>query len=623
MSMTTSQFHEQGQTRDTDTPAGVANGAPDVRFPLRNVKRNNNNVRNGNGNGNPRMNNPAMNDASFLRKRTETLLRVTSDSYLCVLDDDGNEIGSSSNCNINSIGAAGGGMKVDKRTFDWLMDAWAFSGELDAHEMAMALLARMEELRDNGGSLRPIRPDVRSYSKVINAISRSGRIDAGEMAEAILDRMEFRCHSEEAEFEAEMGLLNDARPNGYTYTGVIEAYGRSGSPDAAPRAEALVERMETLRAAGDPDVKPTARSWNSVINAWAQSGEIDAAQRAEDCLDRMEELAVLTGNDDVRPNSYNYNSVINAWANANSREVGAAGRAEAILERMERLHREEQDEDVKPRTATYNAIIDAWAKSGDPDAAQRAELLLAHMTDLYESGHNPDAKPNVRSFNSVLNAWAKCRDPEAPLRATDVLQRMEELSSMGGDWEDLSPDATSFSTAINAYARSQVAGKAQEAYGLFQHMVELYEFTGNRNLRPNAVVYNSVLNACAFTMGEMDEQNRAMEIASSMFKGLDASPYGKPDQITYGTYLKVIAYQMPDNVARTRIVEAVFRRCARDGMVGDFVLRMLREVAQDGESFERMTGKIDDEDFSLSDLPIEWTGNVVEGKRMRRQKYRR
>ena len=352
--------------------------------------------------------------------------------------------------------------------------------------------------------------------------------------------------------------------------------------------------------------------------AWGHIGS--GADRAEACLDIMEELANTTGNEDVRPNSYNYNSVISALAN--SQEKGAASRAEIILGKMENLYRTTGDENVKPRTATYNAIIDAWAKSGEMDSANHAELLLAHMMELHETGQNVDAKPNVRSFNSVLNAWAKSGHPMAPYQAGEVLARMEELDRSGK--LNVSPDATSFATAINAYARSHTHGKAQSAYDLFLHMKELHDISGKYALRPNSVVYNSVLNACAFSVGDLEEQSQAMEIASAMLVGLEKSPYGKPDQVTYGTYLKVINNQMPVSESRDQVVETVFRKCAMDGMVGEMVIRQLREMGME-EVYENLVGASTWGEIDLNVFPSEWTCNVIEGKRMRRwhDQYRR
>ena len=80
-------------------------------------------------------------------------------------------------------------MKVGRKTFNFLIDAWAFSGELDAADHAMSLLDRMEFLQ-NFPDFVSSSPDVRSYTKVINAISRSARPDAGDVAESILNKME-------------------------------------------------------------------------------------------------------------------------------------------------------------------------------------------------------------------------------------------------------------------------------------------------------------------------------------------------------------------------------------------------------------------------------------------------
>mmetsp|Transcript_3386 Transcript_3386/g.7469 ORF Transcript_3386/g.7469 Transcript_3386/m.7469 type:complete len:686 (-) Transcript_3386:1196-3253(-) len=545
-----------------------------------------------------RKNNKAMAEPDFLRKRTETLLRMTKDS-------------DSSSDNLSTNKGAGT-LKVEKNTFDWLIDAWSYSGEDDAVDNALSLLSRMEELRDQNTISPSVSPDVKSYTKAINAIARSGRSDAGEQAEVLLERMIL-----------DAGTYRNLRPNTFTYTYVIDAHSRSASSKSPHAAQRLIEEMERLRAEGDPEVRPTTRAWNSVIAAWAQwKGEEMAwgrigsgADRAEACLGIMEELANTTGNEEVRPNTYNYNSVISALAN--SWDHGAPSRAEKILEQMETLHRTSGDDNVKPRTATFNAIIDAWAKSGEPDAADRAELLLAHMMELYQTGHNLDAKPNVRSFNSVLNAWAKSGQDVAPERACEVLTQMEELDASSE--LEVSPDATSFATTINAFARSKAFGKAQSAHDLFLHMKELHDTSGKSTLRPNNVVYNSVLNACAFSVGDIKEQAQAMEIASALLVELQKSPYGnKPDQVTYGTYMKVINNQMPVSEARDKVVDTVFQKCAKDGMVGEMVLRQLREMGME-EACESLVGKtMWGRAINISDLPRELTCNVIEGKRMRR-----
>lgn len=348
--------------------------------------------------------NAAMSDPVFVRKRTATLLNVTHDG----IPDESKRRG----------------LKIDKKTFDWLLDAWAYSNQTDSADMALQLLDRMKLLESCNDK---IAPDVKTYTKAIKVIALSGQPDAGAQAEGLLNKM----------------IDNNLSPNTLTYTYVIDAYSRTSSEEAPQDAQRLVEAMETARLAGQ-DVKPTARAWNSVIKSWSTV----SAERASACLDTMEKLADQTGNEEVRPNSYNCNSVISAYAK--SGEAGSAAKAELILQKMERMFKDSGDERLKPRTETYNAIIDAYAKSGEMEAPRRAEMLLSYMMELYETGQNVGAKPNVRSFNSILNAWAKSGDINSAERAADILNQMEELE--GGEL-NVAPDATSYATVINAYAR--------------------------------------------------------------------------------------------------------------------------------------------------------------------------
>lgn len=106
-----------------------------------------------------------------------------------------------------------------------------------------------------------------------------------------------------------------------------------------------------------------------------------------------------------------------------------------------------------------------------------------------------------------------------------------------------------------------------------------------------------------------------MEIASTMLKELEESPHGKPDQVTYGTFLKVCRTQMPDCLARNQVVDVIFKKCSKEGQVGKLVLEQLNAVTT-ADKFSSLIGSPYTDYMSL---PSEWTRNVVEGKRRRRQ----
>lgn len=556
-----------------------------------------------------RRSNAAMADPAFLRKRTERLLSISSMAPAAA--DEPTTISSK-------------GMKVDRKTFHFLIDAWAFSGEVDAAEKANALLQKMEELdasqqqqaaaaADDPQAIiatNKIQPDVRSYTKVINAIARAAKPHSGQMAEAILEKM-VELH--------QSGRNLRAKPNTFTYTAVVEAHTNSGITGSAQSAEAICELMvQKFTEEQDPDVRPNARSFNAAINAYAKSGDIGAAERADYLFRRMEDVYQSTGLEEIKPNSYNYNSLISAWANCG--EEGAAERAEGVLQRMEALYKS-GDSEVTPTTVSYNAVIDAYSKCVQEEdstaAGERAENILYHMEELYKSGENMNAKPNVRSYNTVINVWAKSRSMEGPRRAEDILGLIKNMVAQGD--VSIQPDVHSFSTVINAWARSNEQNKAERSLNLLKEMKQLSK-EGIKNVRPNVVAANAVMNACAYTTGDIPERNRAMEIAHKVFKEMEAGEIGKPDQVTYGTFLQVCTNQMPECSTRDQIVEMIFQKCKRDGQVGNLVLQQLRTTTSPAKYIE-LIGMHIESIHGMEDLPEDWWCNVVEGKWRRRRNF--
>lgn len=143
---------------------------------------------------------------------------------------------------------------------------------------------------------------------------------------------------------------------------------------------------------------------------------------------------------------------------------------------------------------------------------------------------------------------------------------------------------------------------------------------GNKNLKPNIVVVNAVINACAYTYGDWDEHERAMEIAHNQLKLLESSDYGVADHLTYGSFLKVCANQMDESDARREITKVIVKKCIRDGQFGNLVLQQLRAMGPP-ETYKELVGYDIDDEISLEDLPWSWRANVVEGKWRRRRNH--
>ena len=422
----------------------------------------------------------------------------------------------------------------------------------------------------------------------------------------------------------------------------------SDRPEAADRASGILLRMEADLPPSHPLLG--ARTYTKAVSARARAGGHNAGRRAEGILRRMG--AGSAGVAEVaRPNAYTYNAVINAWANSGDFPL-ASERAEQLLAEMERS----ADPRVRPTIVTWNAVLDCLAKAGGRQGAERAEELLRQLESRYEeaaaAGREPGGvpRPNARSFNTVMNAWAKSGTEEAASKAVNILDLMERLSTLIGDdasgdgtgavsWSGgrgarnpgVRPDVVSFSTAINAWARSPHRDKAEQVLGLLRRMARPHKAADGGEeeaaaaLRPNVVIYNSVLNACAYSVGDTAaEQNRAVEVAHDILKRMEREaeedPSGGviPDQVTYGTFLKVCANQMTDTEARAKVVSVIFRKAARSGQVGTMVLQQLQALTGP-EGFRQLVGAEVWDIVDVSDLPKEWSRNVVEGKRKRRR----
>lgn len=153
-------------------------------------------------------------------------------------------------------------------------------------------------------------------------------------------------------------------------------------------------------------------------------------------------------------------------------------------------------------------------------------------------------------------------------------------------------------------------------------MEEKFTKSRKRSARPNIIIYNAVLNACAYTTGDLQETSRALEIAHSLLRELENSDYGKPDHVTYGTFIKVIANQMPDCDTRRQAVQVLFHKCCKDGQMSNFVLQQIRAITSESEEiYEKLTGFRYLQDINVGDLPSQWSSNAVDGKRRRRRQY--
>ena len=119
------------------------------------------------------------------------------------------------------------------------------------------------------------------------------------------------------------------------------------------------------------------------------------------------------------------------------------------------------------------------------------------------------------------------------------------------------------------------------------------------------MTYNAILNACEYSVGDAAEVEDAFRVACDTLDEIRSCDHLSPDDITYGTFLGVIAKLMPKSETTNDLIELVFKRCCADGQLGPVALKKLGDAASVSR-YRRLLGGV-----SAENVPAEWTCNVV------------
>jgi pentatricopeptide repeat protein len=491
------------------------------------------------------------------------------------------------------------GVIPDTVSYNTCINCWKESGIPGSAERATEILALMEDQSTN------VAPDAISYCSCMSAWAECAATTnpkaAGANAEAILTRMHNRAKENE----------DAPKPTTRCVNAVLLAYANGKQKGGGKRALELLRFLESLHSQGYPDCQPDSYTFNIVMKALANCKEAGAAEKASQLLRRMEQSYDKGGT--LQPDIFSYNIVLDAFS-----RVGDAESAEKLLEQM--YERSERGSIAKPNAHSYTAVLTAWARNGNEKATARAEELFNNFERKYAAGET-DVQADTSCYNALINVWAKSGERKALYRVTQILSTMEELGLQGGDesvapnsrtycavldclarsrnfkaynealeviqrmedfhlegYESVRPCARAYSIVISTIARSRRKDKAVKAQEMLRRMESEY-VKGNVAARPTVYSYNGVLNAAAFTSGDERDQEEAFRVACLTFDELRMSEYLQPSHVSYGTFLKAIRKLMPDSEIREKLVTSVFRRCCKEGLVGDMVLREMKALS--------------------------------------------
>jgi pentatricopeptide repeat protein len=485
-------------------------------------------------------------------------------------------------------------VNADRISYNTVLAAFCRSGQTNRAEQVFAELQRLGQATDNNDdddqNNAAYRPDVVSYATLIRAYAIQGQATP---AEALFQQMK----------------RQGPPPSVECYNNVLYAYSKSSRPDRA--VEFLQWWLDDDAIDLDESVQPDVRSYNIVLHALAQSSDLQSVHRAERLLDSMPQrdsvsyttyvaaccrlsgrsvldavqraLDKAYADEHVHVDAAFLSNILYSLATCDEKDMPVF--AEELVTTMTTQHG--VDDSV---LAVYNALIHCWAKSGERDAVPRVLAILRYLEA------QTTVQPDIKTYTNVLDCLAKSRDRQSHVEAEALLQRMEELGPP--------PNVQAYTSLIQNFSRSRLPYKAVKASEILQRM----KASANPLARPNVVTYNAVLNAAEHTdTSDKVATEEALKVACLTFDEIRSSTV-RPNHVTYGTFLGVLANLMPID-SRHEIVSLVFRRCCLEGQVSRFVLKKLRGAAVTEDILKQLL-----QGHSESQLPTAWTCHVRESK---------
>eukprot|EP00977_Amphora_coffeiformis_P001907 scaffold362_cov176-Amphora_coffeaeformis.AAC.33 len=272
-----------------------------------------------------------------------------------------------------------------------------------------------------------------------------------------------------------------------TITGLMAAWARRRSLDAALKVEALLKRVIDDLKAGNTDIHVRTQHYTLTIDAWSKSNAEGASERAQQIHDTMREEYEQTKNMDIRPNVLSCTTLANAWAKSN--ETHAPVMAERVLQSMIDAYNNGEVH-MKPDAVTFSTVMDAYSRSpgvSGPDACRRCEELFRLMDSL-------GVRKNVYTFSALQNVYARSGLPDALERTTEVLEHMQRLYQAGDIFAK--PNCRNYNAVLNAASRTNTEESARFAQDLLKNM-ESPSKEGGFDVEPDRVSYTLAILACS------------------------------------------------------------------------------------------------------------------------------
>ena len=258
-----------------------------------------------------------------------------------------------------------------------------------------------------------ISPDLVSFNTVLSAWAESGVTDAGEKAEGIIRFMEGGPKSLlgispkaiiKRQYQDHNGVSAFIAPDVISYNMIIKAWMKSGSRDAAEKAEKILQNMidrgGDVAESGSVAIIPTHISFSMVMNAWAQTNHSDCGNRAQAIFDKMS----------IPPNDQCFRSLILAWCN----QANITGNEECLDKALQLLRDMYLEHDFTVDTYLVNKVLSIPNQLSNPLESSKYSMVCK-VRQLFEDMVNADQSTgpfDVFSFNHLIKAFLNFTDED-------------------------------------------------------------------------------------------------------------------------------------------------------------------------------------------------------------------
>jgi hypothetical protein len=385
----------------------------------------------------------------------------------------------------------------------------------------------------------PVPLNERTYSIIMNAAVKRGDYRTPIFTERILETMLVESETNPA-----------VMPDTVAFTTAIRAWGISGRPDAAHRAEVLWQEMLSMVEDQVIDAKPNTVMYNTVLDALVRSNVRAGMERADEILRQM----MTSPYQDVYPDTVSFRLVIFGWTELMSEEEeeqvlgGKAGpsdsvdRAYSLLNEMLRLY-EMGSSDVDVDASFFSKLISTLARFGTD--YQKAQDIYDHLLELYERTGDPRFEPDIFTTRAMIIVFSKQNQPE---KAEPLLVRLEDEAKSSGDLT-MMPKRGHYRDVLLAWTRiSNKESAVERAEGLLLRMIDL-ALRASKDTVPDSKSITTVLHMWSTATSQRKDAAHRAESLFRTIQGLYDKTRHRNYKLGSSSFLSVISAWSRSNIA--------------------------------------------------------------------------